>query len=73
MNNLEILENLGVYTVDELGSIRLPHKIRERFGWNEGGTLAMYYLDEDTLLLKRGSDGAPLCVFFRDLGPARND
>ena len=54
---METLENIGVHTVDELGRILLPRKIRETLGWKESDRLAMYKLDEETLLLKKDSEG----------------
>ena len=55
---MEALEPMGTNTVDELGRILLPRNVREIFGWKESERLSMYYLDEETLLLKKDIEGS---------------
>ena len=36
------MENLGTKTVDDLGRIIIPRKVREAKGWNMGNKLTFY-------------------------------
>ena len=55
---MENLEKLGTHTMDELGRVLIPRKIREQLGWKDSDKLAMYCLDENTLLLKKELEDA---------------
>jgi len=47
-----LMERIGSRTIDELGRILLPNELRAKYGWDEGDTLALYYVDENTLMLQ---------------------
>jgi len=61
---MESMERLGSRKIDELGRVTLPSELRAKFGWGEKDTLAMYYVDSNTLMLQRSEKypGAK-CVF----------
>ena len=49
---MERMERLGTRTIDELGRVALPNEIRAKFGWSEKDSLAMYYVDGNTLMVQ---------------------
>ena len=46
------MERMGSRTIDELGRILLPNELRTKYGWDAGDTLALYYVDNNTLMLQ---------------------
>ena len=46
------MERMGSRTIDELGRILLPNELRAKYGWDAGDTLALYYVDNNTLMLQ---------------------
>jgi len=46
------MEFVKTVTIDELGRILVPHPIREKSGWQMGTKLDVYYIDDDTVIVK---------------------
>lgn len=49
---IERMERLGTRKIDELGRVVLPSELRAKFGWGEKDSLAMYYVDDNTLMIQ---------------------
>ena len=52
------MERMGSRTIDELGRILLPNELRAKYGWDTGDTLALYYVDNNTLMLQLSEKNA---------------
>ena len=63
---MERMERIGTRTIDELGRIILPKELRAKLGWDEKDTLAMYYVDDNTLMLQLAQKyPGQRCVFCK--------
>jgi len=46
------MERLNSRTIDELGRIVLPSELRKQPGWDTGKKVAVYYVNETTVILQ---------------------
>jgi len=46
------MEKLSSRKIDELGRIVLPSELRKQPGWGTGEKVAVYYVNESTLILQ---------------------
>ena len=46
------MERLNSRTIDELGRIVLPSELRKQPGWGTGEKVAVYYVNETTVILQ---------------------
>ena len=64
---------MGNSKIDELGRISLPVELRKRYGWDKKDTLALYFVDQNTLILQLSEKyPGPRCVFCGATESARN-
>jgi len=57
------IEKIDTRTLDELGRIVVPSKVRSKFGWGVGDKITMYYAGGNTLMLQSEKYEEPKCIF----------
>ena len=57
------MELLVSRKIDDMGRIVLPGALRKKVGWNQGDTLNVYQLDNNTVILQVSEKSSmPCCV-----------
>ena len=57
------MELLVSRKIDEMGRFVLPSALRKKVGWNDGDTLGVYHVDNNTVILQvTKKSSVPCCV-----------
>ena len=52
-----MMERFNTKKMDEMGRVAIPHELRQRLDWEPSDVIAMYYVDENTVILQRKEMG----------------
>ena len=60
---LNQMERLSTRKIDELGRIVLPSELRNEPGWDTGAKVAVYYVNDTTVLLQVPKEQSRALIF----------